>query len=83
MDNRSLNEKVKDDRDRVGRGRVGRGNSIYDNASGGEIWVINDEDPDKINQGFETCAVLRKSSKCGWSVIAVDEGFKLTKNCKR
>ena len=58
--------------------RVGRGNSIYDNVSGGEIWVINDEDPDKIDQGYETCAVLRKSSKGGWSVIEVDEGFKST-----
>ena len=45
------------------RYRVGRGNSIYDNVSGGEIWVINDEDPDKIHQGFETCVTLRKSPK--------------------
>lgn len=57
--------------------RVGRGNSIYDNVSGGgEIWVINDEDPEKIHQGFETCAVLKKSSKGSWSVIEVDQGFK-------
>ena len=28
-----------------------------------------------MNQGYETCAVLRKSSKGGWSVIEVDEGF--------
>ena len=56
--------------------RVDRGNSIYDNVAGGEIWVINDEDAAKIDQGFETCAVLRKSSKGGWSVIEVDEGFR-------
>ena len=47
--------KVIEIRDRY---KVGRGNSIHDNVSGGEIWVINDEDPEKIDQGFETCAVL-------------------------
>ena len=42
----------------------------------GEIWIINDEDPEKIGQGFETCAVLKKSSKGKWFVLEVDEGFK-------
>ena len=42
----------------------------------GEIWIINDEDPAKIDRGFETCAVLKKSSKGKWFVLEVDEGFK-------
>ena len=28
-----------------------------------QIWIINDEDPEKIGQGFETCVVLMKRSK--------------------
>ena len=60
---------VKGDRYKVGRGR-----SIHDNVSGGEIWIINDEE---IGQGFETCATLIESSKGkGWFVWDVDEGFK-------
>lgn len=47
-----------------------------DNVGLGEIWVINDEDPAKINQGFETCVVLKKSSKGKWFVLEVDEGFR-------
>ena len=43
---------------------------------GGEIWIINDEDPVKIDQGFETCVTLKKSSKGKWFVLNVDEGFK-------
>ena len=58
------------------RYRDGRGNSIHDNVSGGEMWVFNDEDPEKIGQGFETCATLMRFSKGGWSVYDVDEGFK-------
>lgn len=41
-----------------------------------EIWIINDEDPEKIDQGFETCVVLKKTSKGKWFVLEVDEGFK-------
>ena len=26
----------------------------------GEMWIINDEDPEKIDQGFETCVTLKK-----------------------
>ena len=63
-------------RPQADRYKVGRGRSIHDNVSGGEIWVINDEDPDKIGLGFETCAVLHLSPKGSWSVIEVDEGFK-------
>ena len=33
----------------VVRDRAGRGHSIYDNVRSGEIWIINDEDPEKIN----------------------------------
>ena len=56
--------------------RAGRGHSIYDNVSG-EMMIVNDEDPAKIEQGFETCAVLIKCSKGnGWFVYDVDEGFK-------
>ena len=62
---------VKGDRYKVGRGR-----SIHDNVSGGEMWIIHDEDPEKIHQGFETCAVLHKSPKGSWTVCEVDEGFK-------
>ena len=41
------------------------------------MWIINDEDPEKIGQGFETCVVLIKRSKGkGWFVYDVDEGFK-------
>ncbi len=42
------------------------------------MWIVNDEDPDKIDQGYETCAVLIKCSKGkdGWFVWDVDEGFK-------
>ena len=35
------------------------------------MWVVNDEDPEKIDQGFETCVTLRKSCKGkgkGWFV---------------
>ena len=35
------------------RYKNGRGHSIYDNVSGGEMWIVNDEDPAKIGQGFE------------------------------
>ena len=58
--------------------KEGRGHSIYDNITGGEMWIVNDEDPDKIDQGYETCAVLIKCSKGkdGWFVWDVDEGFK-------
>ena len=59
------------------RYKVGRGRSINDNITGGERWIINDEDPEKINQGFETCATLMRSSDKGtWVVYDVDEGFK-------
>ena len=41
------------------------------------MWIVNDEDPDKIDQGYETCAILIKSTKGnGWFVWDVDEGFK-------
>jgi len=57
------------------RDRKGRGHSIHDNVSG-EMWIINDEDPEKIGQGFETCVTLIKRSKGkGWFVWDVDEGF--------
>lgn len=57
------------------RYRVGRGGSIHDNVSG-ETWIINDEEPEKIGQGFEICAVLIKRYKGkGWFVYDVDEGF--------
>ena len=36
---------------KVDRDRVGRGNSIYDNITGGEMWIINDENPEAIGQG--------------------------------
>ena len=64
-------------RDRNGdRYKVGRGRSIHDNVNG-EMWVINDEDPEKIDQGYETLVTLMKSSKGnGWFVWDVDEGFK-------
>ena len=62
---------VKGDRYRVGRGR-----SIHDNITGGEMWIIDDEDPQKIGQGFETCVTLIKSSRGSWFVWDVDEGFK-------
>ena len=42
------------------------------------MWVINDEDPDKINQGFETCATLRKSSKGGWFVLKLMRALSLS-----
>jgi hypothetical protein len=59
------------------RYRNGRGNSIHDNVSGGEMWVINDEDYAKIDQGFETCVTLMRSNeKDSWVVYDVDEGFK-------
>ena len=45
------------------RDRVGRGSSIYDNITGGEMWIINDENPEAIGQGKETCVTLIKSSK--------------------
>ena len=58
------------------RYKNGRGNSIYDNING-EMMIVNDEDPAKIDQGFETCAVLVKCSKgSSWFVWDVDEGFK-------
>ena len=61
---------VKGDRYKVGRGR-----SIHDNVTGREMWIINDEDPEK--QGFETCPTLMRSSNKGtWFVYDVDEGFK-------
>ena len=44
------------------RYRDGRGHSIYDNVNG-EMWIVNDEDPEKIDQGFETCAVLESVLK--------------------
>ena len=69
---------VKGNRDRY---RAGRGNSIYDNVNG-EMWLINDEDPAKIGQGFETCAVLIKSTKANsWFVWDVDEGFRSQDKC--
>ena len=43
------------------------------------MWIVNDEDPEKIDQGFETCVTLMKSSKGkgkGWFVWDVDEGFR-------
>ena len=48
---------VKGDRYKVGRGR-----SIHDNVTGGEMWIINDEDPEKIGQGKETYVTLIKFS---------------------
>ena len=42
------------------RDRKGRGHSIYDNVVGGEIWIINDEDPEKIGRGKETCVTHKK-----------------------
>ena len=44
-----MSQLVKGNGDRY---KVGRGRSIHDNVSGGEIWVINDEDPEKIAQGI-------------------------------
>ena len=52
------------------------GHSIHDNITGGEIWVVNDEDPEKIDQGYETCVVLHKCSKGVLVCFDVDEGFR-------
>ena len=32
--------------------RVGRGNSIYDNVAGGEMWFINDENPEATKETY-------------------------------
>ena len=40
--------------------RAGRGHSIYDNVVGGEMMIINDENPEAIVQGKETCVTLIK-----------------------
>ena len=57
----------------VVRDRAGRGRSIYDNVVGGEMWMINDENPEAER---ETYVTLIKSSKGSWFVWDADEGFK-------
>ena len=57
------------------RYRAGRGHSIYDNMSG-EMWIMNDEDPANLDQGFETCATFHIVRRCVrvklvWSVSAI------------
>ncbi len=67
-------------RPQADRYRNGRGNSIYDNVSGCEMMIVADEDPEKIGQGYETCAVLHKSPKGSWLLISDFYNFK-TPNC--
>ena len=38
-------------------------------------FVPEDEDPEKIGRGKETCVTLIKSSRGGWFLWDVDEGF--------